>query len=112
MKYDTRLDTFKFVSLYTLHLRLQQMDIEFNVWNATCYLKNSILWNTTPCSPLQAVIATCFRAGFLLGLFDPENGGDMFLRNVGWLRYPGSPYCVDKNKNVIRPTIVTVDAQH
>jgi hypothetical protein len=28
--------------------------------------------------------ATCFQAGFLLGLFsDPEDGGDMFLRNIG-----------------------------
>jgi hypothetical protein len=31
-----------------------------------------------------ALHATCFRAGFLLGLFfDPEDEGDMFLRNVG-----------------------------
>jgi hypothetical protein len=31
-----------------------------------------------------ALLATCFHAGFLLGLFlDPEDGGDMFLRNVG-----------------------------
>jgi hypothetical protein len=31
-------------------------------------------------------IATCFHAGFLLCLFfDPEDGGDMFLRNAGWL---------------------------
>jgi hypothetical protein len=30
-------------------------------------------------------LATCFDAGFLLSLFfDPEDGGDMFLRNVGW----------------------------
>jgi hypothetical protein len=32
---------------------------------------------------LIALFATCFHAGFLLGLFlDPEEGGDMFLRNV------------------------------
>jgi hypothetical protein len=30
------------------------------------------------------LLATCFLAGFLLGSFiDPEDGGDMFLRNVG-----------------------------
>jgi hypothetical protein len=32
------------------------------------------------------MLATCFHAGFFLGLFfDPEDGGDMFLRNVGLL---------------------------
>jgi hypothetical protein len=32
----------------------------------------------------RAVLATCFHAGFLLNLFfNPEDGGDMFLRNVG-----------------------------
>jgi hypothetical protein len=30
-----------------------------------------------------ALLATCFIAGFLLDVFfDPEDGGDMFLRNV------------------------------
>jgi hypothetical protein len=29
-------------------------------------------------------LATCFHAGFLLGVvFDPKDGGDMVLRNVG-----------------------------
>jgi hypothetical protein len=32
---------------------------------------------------MQFLLATCFHAGILLGLFDPEDGGDMFLRNVG-----------------------------
>jgi hypothetical protein len=31
-----------------------------------------------------ALLATCFHADFLLGLFiDPEDEGDVFLRNVG-----------------------------
>jgi hypothetical protein len=30
-----------------------------------------------------AELATCFHGGFLLGLFfNPEDGGDIFLRNV------------------------------
>jgi hypothetical protein len=29
------------------------------------------------------LLATCFHAGFLLGLFfDPEDGNDIFLQNV------------------------------
>jgi hypothetical protein len=33
---------------------------------------------------LPAVPATCFHAGFLLGLFfDPEDGGVVFFHNFG-----------------------------
>jgi hypothetical protein len=60
-------------------------------------MKSIIFWDVMPHSPLKvnrhfggtyrlclhALLATRFHAGFLLGLFfDPEDGGDMFLRNV------------------------------
>jgi hypothetical protein len=32
---------------------------------------------------LQKILATSFHAGILLGLFDPEDGSDKFLRNNG-----------------------------
>jgi hypothetical protein len=34
---------------------------------------------------IREVLVTCFHAGILLGLFNPEDGGDIFLRNVGLL---------------------------
>jgi hypothetical protein len=63
--------------------------------------KSPIFWDITPCSPvkvnrslsgtrrlhLQSSSTLClFHAGLLLGLlFNAEDGGDMFLRNIGWL---------------------------
>jgi hypothetical protein len=60
---------------------------DFEVLTAVV-MKSTIFWDITPCSPLKdnrgALLATSFRAGFFPGLlFGPEDGGDMFLRNVG-----------------------------
>jgi hypothetical protein len=32
-----------------------------------------------------ALLAICFHADILIGSYDPEHGGDMFLRNVAWV---------------------------
>jgi hypothetical protein len=64
-------------------------------------MKSSISWDITPCSPFKrnwcfegtyylhlqsqrrALLSTCFHARFLFCLlFDPEDGGDMFLWNI------------------------------
>jgi hypothetical protein len=52
-------------------------------------LKSSIFWTITLYSPLKAnqiLQSTSFHVGFLLLLFSyPQDEGDMFLRNVGWI---------------------------
>jgi hypothetical protein len=71
-------------------------------------MKATILWDLTSRSPMKfnrrfgetyclhlwgrrinkarALFAICFHSGFFLGLFsDPEDGDNMFLRNVCWL---------------------------
>jgi hypothetical protein len=57
--------------------------------------RSSIFWDITRCSPLEvnrnegtsrSLLVTWFHAGLLLGLFfDPEDGSNMFLWNVGLL---------------------------
>jgi hypothetical protein len=50
-------------------------------------MKSSVLWDITLCRPLEVKLSCAchlLHTGFLLGFFfDPEDGGDMFLRNVG-----------------------------
>jgi hypothetical protein len=35
---------------------------------------------------IRALLATCFHTCFLLGLFEPEDGSAIFLRNVGYIQ--------------------------
>jgi hypothetical protein len=45
-------------------------------------MRSSVLWDITPYSPLK--VSRHFGGTLLLGLlFDPEDGGDMFLRTSG-----------------------------
>jgi hypothetical protein len=49
-------------------------------------MKSSVIWAVALCSVLNVNYPLSASAGFLLGLFfDPEDGGDIFLRNVGLL---------------------------
>jgi hypothetical protein len=49
-----------------------------NIENSCVYILNIALGLASP--------ATWFHAGFLINiLLDPEDGDDMFLRNIGWL---------------------------
>jgi hypothetical protein len=70
--------------------------VGFEVFTAVV-IKSTVFWDITPCSPLkvnrrfggtyslylEARLPTNFHAGILLRLFDPEDGGDILLRNIG-----------------------------
>jgi hypothetical protein len=75
--------------MLTIHIRICYKKLQ------TCICKKmAIFWDIMPRSPLkinQRFRGTCrlhlqdrrINSGFLIGLFlDPEDGGDMFLRNV------------------------------
>jgi hypothetical protein len=58
-----------------------------------CLLGYNAVWSVES-QPMLKQVASSFHAGFLLGLFlDPEDGGDMFLRNVGWLSSDYTALC-------------------
>jgi hypothetical protein len=80
--------------LYDVRLRKEAdpFVVGFDVLTAMV-MKSTIFWDIRPCSPLKVKRrfgGTCgsacrlLHAGFLLGLlFDPEDGEDIFLQNVG-----------------------------
>jgi hypothetical protein len=51
-------------------------------------IKSSIFWDIMPCIPGKLISSWyLLHAGFLIGLiFDPDDGGDMLLRNIGLLQ--------------------------
>jgi hypothetical protein len=57
--------------------------MEFEIFTAVV-MKSSVFWDITQCIPLKACLPPPSRG--ILGLdlfFDPEDGGDVFLRNFG-----------------------------
>jgi hypothetical protein len=64
---------------FTLHLGVSQ-------WKMTDWLASSFpLYLLLVCPPAACSACCLLHAGFSLGLlFDPEDGGDMFVRNVDW----------------------------
>jgi hypothetical protein len=111
----TRCALFRFISVaipdvnvfqirvyYTWKIKLFFACVGFEVLIAVI-MKNTVLWDITPCSPLKVnwrFGGTCHLhlqgrritrarnqrdSRWEAELFDPEDGGDMFLWNVGWL---------------------------
>jgi hypothetical protein len=70
-------------------------------------MKSTIFWDVSRVVRWESIdVATCFHAGFLLGLFfDPEDGGDIFFQNVDWLStdymplYPRRQYSLFSNNS-------------
>jgi hypothetical protein len=61
------------------HFEREFSYVEFEVFTAVV-MKSIIFWDVTPCN----LFATCLLAGYCWNyFFDREDGGDMFLRNVG-----------------------------
>jgi hypothetical protein len=79
-------------------------------------MKSYIFWDITPCIPLKInglfeghvapIFSNCawhlLHTGFLLGFFfNLEDGGNIFLRNVGWL-FNGLLDVISQKKEVLK----------
>jgi hypothetical protein len=85
VKFRTTLyESWSFITVFTrsLHWTLSCASLIHSHKHCSCYA----CYKARDVKITNALLAACFLAGFLLGLFfDPEDGSDMFLRNVGWL---------------------------
>jgi hypothetical protein len=52
------------------------------------FMNSTVFWDIKPCS-LYSHLATCFHAGILLDLFNPEDGSDVFPKSS--LTFNGLP---------------------
>jgi hypothetical protein len=71
----------------TYHLHLQGRRNKFSkIQKASRWKAENDTLRNHRCENFKSILlVTCLLAGFCLTyFFDPEDGGDMFLRNVGW----------------------------
>jgi hypothetical protein len=64
-----------------------QISYPINMSDITSHFRTASMFVTGDAQKIfntQSLLATCFHAGFMLGLFfEPEDGDDMFPRNIG-----------------------------
>jgi hypothetical protein len=74
------------INVLILHVCIH---IHTTLYQWACQTNSTIFWGTMPCNPLTVsskVASRSFHTSFLLGLlFDPEDVGAIFLRNVSRL---------------------------
>jgi hypothetical protein len=87
MTYNNRLSSFIFFfvsGILVVNIRTKNSSYE-----RAYILKSTIFWDITPCSPLKVnrhffLLPTFMLISSSAYFFNPEDGGDMFFRNVGW----------------------------
>jgi hypothetical protein len=75
-------------------------------------VKSSIFWAITPCRPFEIELALLTTIFTLISCFDPEGGGDMFLRNFGRLSAYYTALYPQKIKLFITTGVRTSNLKH